>query len=353
MGITKLADLIRQEAPSAISYKDISDYTGKTVAVDASIVLHQFRTAISSFHNRDGVNLSPLTGLFFRTLCFLEHDIKPVFIFDGHPPEQKKSVLERRAKANGWSSSYCSSTVSTRIQDCQSLLQCLGVPYVQAPGDAEAYCAQLVKDGKVDAVASEDMDTMAFGSDLLIRQLNAKKNSEVMEYSLPKALDALQLTYKQFVDLCILLGCDYCEKIQGLGPKKALKLIQQHKTIEDVVLHINRETHPVPLSWRYTEARELFFRAPRGSPPDLVWKEPDEQELVNFLCHKRHVKEMRVRGRMEKFHETLRERRREREETNGAEKSKQTYIKDFFRVTRKRKAPDVVEASREKRAKPQ
>ncbi|KAJ8356717.1 hypothetical protein SKAU_G00195110 [Synaphobranchus kaupii] len=336
MGITKLSDLIRNEAPSAISYKEISDYTGKTIAVDASIVLNQFRTAIPRLHNRNGVNLSPLIGLFYRTLCFLEHDIKPVFVFDGCPPEQKKSVLERRAKASGWSGSYGSSSVSTQVQDCQTLLHHLGVPYVQAPGDAEAFCAQLVKDRKVDAVASEDMDTMAFGSDLLIRQLNAKKNSEVMEYSLPKVLAALQLTYKEFVDLCILLGCDYCEKIQGLGPKRALQLIQEHKTIEKVVLHINRKTHPIPLAWRYRDARELFFQTPQGSQPDLVWKEPDEQELVNFLCHQKHVKEEKVRGRMEKFCQTLTERRREREETNTAEKGKQTCIKDFFRVTRKR-----------------
>lgn len=45
----------------------------------------------------------------------------------------------------------------------------------------------------------------------------------------------------QFVDLCILLGCDYCEKICGLGPKRALRLIQKHRTIENVVLHVNRK----------------------------------------------------------------------------------------------------------------
>lgn len=45
----------------------------------------------------------------------------------------------------------------------------------------------------------------------------------------------------QFVDLCILLGCDYCDKIAGLGPKRALTLIQKHRTIDNVVLHINRK----------------------------------------------------------------------------------------------------------------
>jgi 5'-3' exonuclease len=39
-------------------------------------------------------------------------------------------------------------------------------------------------------------------------------------------LEGLEMTQDQFVDLCILLGCDYCDKIKGIGPKNALKLIQ-------------------------------------------------------------------------------------------------------------------------------
>ncbi|MEQ2269091.1 hypothetical protein XENORESO_021872 [Xenotaenia resolanae] len=85
MGITKLADLIRSDAPDAVSYKDISDYTGKVIALDTSVVLNQFRAATPS--------LSPLTGVFFRTLTFLEHDIKPVFVFDGKPPVEKTPVV--------------------------------------------------------------------------------------------------------------------------------------------------------------------------------------------------------------------------------------------------------------------
>ncbi|KAJ8270508.1 hypothetical protein GJAV_G00115710 [Gymnothorax javanicus] len=331
MGISKLSDLIRSEAPSAISFKEISDYSGKTIAVDASIVLHQFCAAVPRVFNRNGVHLSPLTGLFFRTLCFLEHDIKPVFVFDGCPPEQKKSVLEKRALAAGWSSSNCSGSVSTRIQDCQSLLMRLGVPFLQAPGDAEAYCAQLMKEGKVEG--------------------HGCIWDEIMEYSLSKILAELQLTYEQFVDLCILLGCDYCDKIHGLGPKRALHLIRKHKTIESVVLHIDRKTHPVPLEWKYRDARELFHQVAKANQPDLVWQEPDEQELVNFLCNEKHVNEERVRGRMEKFRKTVRERK-EGAESNTDEKGKQTNIKDFFRVTRKRQAADTVEASRGKRIKP-
>ncbi|XP_055723512.1 probable flap endonuclease 1 homolog [Salvelinus fontinalis] len=349
MGITKLADLIRSDAPGAISYKEICDYTGKVVALDTFIVLNQFRTAVPNLQFQ-----GPLTGLFFRTLTFLEHDIKPLFVFDGKPPGEKSAVLEKRAQAAGWSSPSRSGVVSPQTRDCLHLLKLMGVPIIQAPGDGEALCAHLVKQGVVDAVASEDMDTLPFGGNILIRQLNAKKNSEVIEYSLPKLLDILKITHEEFVDLCILLGCDYCDKITGLGPKRALTLIQQHRNIENVVLNINRKTHPVPLFWQYQDARKLFLDAPLTELPNLVWTEPDEEALVHFLCHEKHVKEQRVRGRMQKFSEKRERLRKEREEDKAAGQSRQTRMEDFFRVTRKRQQPSETGDSigtKEKRAR--
>ncbi|KAF4076255.1 hypothetical protein AMELA_G00212420 [Ameiurus melas] len=323
MGITKLADLIRGDAPGSITYKEIGDYTGKIIALDTSIIMNQFRSAVSN------LKLS-LLGVFYRTLTFLEHDIKPVFVFDGVPPEQKRAVLEKRAQSAGWSSAQRSHTVSSQTKEFLRLLMLLGVP-----------CVQLVSSGVVDAVASEDMDTLAFGGTVLLRQLNAKRDSEVVEYSLPKLLEILQLTQKEFVDLCILLGCDYCDKIAGLGPSRALKLIQKHRNIEDVMLNINRKTHQVPLGWQYQAARKLFLDSPQSEPPRLQWSEPKEPELVNFLCQEKHFKEEKVRGRMEKFRQNLANRRKEREEEKGKGGGRQTSLDQFFRVTRKRRSAEV------------
>uniref|UniRef100_A0A3Q2YFJ0 Zgc:110269 n=1 Tax=Hippocampus comes TaxID=109280 RepID=A0A3Q2YFJ0_HIPCM len=316
MGIIKLADLIRLEAPGAISHKDI----GKIIALDTSIVMNQFRT--------------PLTGLFFRTLTFLEHEIKPVFVFDGRPPGEKLAILQKRAEAAGWRSPNHLGT-SPQTKDCVHLLKLLGVPVVQAPGDAEAFCAWLVRQGAAESVASEDMDTLPFGAHVLIRQLNAKRD-DIVEYSLPKLLEKLQLTHKEFVDLCILLGCDYCDKIAGLGPKRALRLIQKYRTIENVVLHINRKTHPVPDNWKYEDARKLFVETPHAEVPELMWTEPDEEALVGFFCKCTHVEE-RVRRRMERFRQIRESTRKQREEATAAGQGRQTRMDDFFRVLRKRK----------------
>ncbi|XP_068196434.1 probable flap endonuclease 1 homolog isoform X2 [Antennarius striatus] len=284
MGITKLADLIRSDAPDAISRKEISDYTGKVIALDTFIIVNQFRAATP--------RLSPLLGLFFRTLTLLEHDIKPVFVFDGKPPVEKTAVLEKRAETAGWSFPNHTGAASSQTKNCLQLLKLLGVPVIQAPGDAEALCAQLVREGTVDAVASEDMDTLPFGANILIRNVNAKKDSEVVEYSLPKLLEKLQISHQ--------------------------------------------ETHPVPHFWKYNEARKIFLGAPQSVTIELAWTEPDEEAIVKFLCDVKHVKENRVRHRMQTFRQVRESKREEREKEKATGCSRQTRIKDFFRVTRKR-----------------
>lgn len=347
MGITKLADLIRLEAPEAIAHKDISDYSGKIIALDTSIIINQFRTALASTNSAFSLALS---GVFFRTLTLLEHDIKPVFVLDGKPPGEKTAALKKRAEASGWRSVNFSGSASAQTKDCIQLLKLLGVPVVQAPGDAEALCAELVKTGTVHAVASEDMDTLPFGATVLLRQLNASKDSEVVEYSLPKLLNKLNITQKEFVDLCILLGCDYCEKLSYLGPKRALALIQEHRTIEEVVLHVNRKTHPIPHFWKYKEARELFLDQSKSTVPELIWTEPDEEALVRFLSHEKHIKEERVRNRLATFHQKRIKLREERDKNKGM---KQSRMEDFFRVTRKRVQPvDAAQSSTAKIKKP-
>ncbi|TRY93701.1 hypothetical protein DNTS_029407 [Danionella cerebrum] len=294
MGITKLAHLIHFDAPASMCNREIGDLSGKIIALDTSIVVNQFRSAVPSH-----LKLSPLTGLFYRTLAFLENDIKPVFVLDGRPPNQKMALLEKRAQVTGWNSSQSTNSTTGLKHDYCRLLWLMGVPCINAPGEAEALCAHLVKTGRVNAVASEDMDTLAFGGTFLLRQLNAKKDSEITEYSLPKLLESLQLTYK--------------------------------------------ETHPIPPNWQYEDARKLFFETPKIDEPVFAWCEPDEDGLVQFLCKEKTLKEERIRGRMRKFRESRLKKRKQREENEKKGKTRQSRLEDFFPATRKRKSADVKE----------
>ena len=84
------------------------------------------------------------------------------------------------------------------------------------------------------------MDGLTFGSTFLLRHLTASESRKlpIREYSYNKILEELQLNKEEFIDLCILMGCDYCESIKGIGPKKALDLITQYRCIEKIVENI-------------------------------------------------------------------------------------------------------------------
>ena len=65
------------------------------------------------------------------------------------------------------------------------------------------------------------------------------------------ALVGLDLTYHQFVDLCILLGCDYCDSIKGIGPVNGLKLIKQCGDLEGVIAHCEKKKIALPEPFPY------------------------------------------------------------------------------------------------------
>ena len=120
---------------------------------------------------------------------------------------------------------------SKEKNDAMTMLRLMGVPVIQAPGEAEAQCSYLNKTGKIDAVCTEDTDSLVFGTQILIREINNKKEP-VCEVTREKVLSGLNLTEDQFTDMCILCGCDYASKIEGIGPVKAYKFIQDYKNLE-------------------------------------------------------------------------------------------------------------------------
>lgn len=219
--------------------------------------IYQFLIAVRSegtqLSNDAGETTSHLMGIFYRTLRMMDHGIKPVYVFDGKPPTLKSGELakrlERRQEAQAGLEKaqetgdaenldkFSRRTVKVTRQhndDCKKLLKLMGVPYVEAPCEAEAQCAALARAGKVYAAGSEDMDTLTFGSSVLLRHLtfSEARKEPIKEIRLDKVLEGLQLSMAEFIDLCILLGCDYCDSIKGVGPKRAVDLIKEHKSLE-------------------------------------------------------------------------------------------------------------------------
>ena len=286
MGIKGLAKLLSDEAPDCIREVPLSSLQGRKIAVDASMAIYQFLIAVRSggpnqqaamLTNADGETTSHIQGIFNRTIRFIVEGIRPVYVFDGKPPQFKSHELlkrrEKRAKAEealkaaeeagdvGEQDKQSKRLVragTKENEDCIRLLGLMGVPVIRAPCEAEAQAAALARAGKVYAAATEDMDALTFRTPVQLRKMtfaNAK-SSDVQQIDYARAIAGLGIDHDQFVDLCILLGCDYCETIRGIGPKTALRLVREHGNIETILRNINREKHAVPESYEPKEARE-------------------------------------------------------------------------------------------------
>lgn len=66
-----------------------------------------------------------------------------------------------------------------------------------------------------------------------------------------------------------MLGCDYTHSIKGIGPKRAIELIKNHKSLEKIIENIDSKKFTIPEDWNYKEAR-LLFQEPEVSNSDDI-----------------------------------------------------------------------------------
>ena len=195
------------------------------------------------------------------------------------------------------------------IKDVQELLTLMGVPWYEAPGEAEAQASRMCAQGIVYGTGTEDMDALTFGTTKLVRHLTESeaRKKPVLEFDLQSVLKGMGVTMDQFIDICILCGCDYCPSIRGIGPKKAIDFIRKWKNIEGVLENIKgMERYKVPENWMYKKARDLFKNpdvTDKEDLPPFKWTGPKEKELTNFLVERCNFNKDRVEkalGRLKK-----------------------------------------------------
>ena len=329
MGIKGLTKLLSDHAPGCMREQKFEGYLDRKVAIDASMHIYQFMMVVGrqgdqQLTNDAGEVTSHLQGMFMRTCRMLEAGIKPVYVFDGKPPTMKGGELAKRkdkreqaeadlAKAKEAGDAEMIEKMSKRTvrvsreqsQEVMRLARLLGLPVFEAPCEAEASCAALCKAGLVYAAASEDMDTLCFSCPKLARNLMApaSQGKPILEFDFERCLKELELTWDQFIDVCIMCGCDYCDSIKGIGPVKALQLIKKHGCIEKLLEDLDKEKYVVPEDWPFDEARKLFKN------PDVVdtnglelkFTAPDEEGVVDFLVKEKQFSEDRVRNALKKL----------------------------------------------------
>ncbi|MBL7160201.1 MAG: flap endonuclease-1, partial [Candidatus Aenigmarchaeota archaeon] len=245
---------------------EIEYLRGRTIAVDAFLWMHQFLSIIRGY---DGTPLktskgkisSHISGICYRSAKLIEAGVNLVWVFDGPKPEFKYVVSERRtvreeaekrwkkALAAGKmdearSAAQQTATVNKEmIEDSKKLLEYMGIPFVQAPSEGEAQCAHMCKSKVVYGSASQDFDSLMFGSSLLIRNLSitGKRKVPRKKYyvevkpeliELERVLKELGINQDQLILVGMLIGSDFNPGIHGIGPKKALKIVKEEKTLD-------------------------------------------------------------------------------------------------------------------------
>lgn len=118
------------------------------------------------------------------------------------------------------------------IQECQQLLKLFGLPYVTAPMEAEAQCAELVSLGLVDGTVTDDSDIFLFGGTRVYK--NMFNQSKFVECYLATDLEKeYSLTRHKLIQIAHLLGSDYTEGIPTVGPVTALEILSEFETLEE------------------------------------------------------------------------------------------------------------------------
>ncbi len=330
----------------------LDSLSGKAIAIDAFNMLYQF---LSSIRQEDGTPLmdykgnvtAHLSGLFYRNCKLLEHGIRPIYVFDGKAHAFKERVQGERAEAKRraeekWRAALeqekleeakkfaqgTSRLSGAMVEESKRLLDAMGIPAVQAPSDGEAQAAMMVQQGLAHATASQDYDAMMFGSPLLVRNLSITGRRKVPRQDryilvepelieLKETLSSIGLDRAQLVLIGILLGTDFNEGVKRVGPKTALKIVKEHRTLDAVAAYV-KEKYDYSFEVDAEEVMNLFLDPPYSPPGELKWRPIDGARVRRMLVDEHDFSEDRV-GRMVSEVERI-----------AKERSAQSKLDDWF-----------------------
>ena len=327
----------------------LENLRSKSLAVDANNTLYQFLALIrmpdgTPLQDTDGNITSHLAGLMFRsTRLISDYSIRLVFVFDGKPPKLKQQEIMKRRKlrekatrewkaalkAGDHITAFSKAVMTSRlrrpmIEDAKRLLQLLGIPFVQAPSEAEAQTAYMAHRGDVWAASSKDYDSLLFGAPRLLRYLTISGKEFLPSRGTTRPLKPElinlnsfllhhRITREQLIDVAFLMGTDFNEGIKGIGPKTAVNLLRKYGKIKNMPAEIRSRIE----NQNYMQVREIFLKPPVTRDYTLNYGILDEDGLTDFLCNQRDFSHQRVRTIIKRMNEFY-------------EKKKQTELEEWF-----------------------
>ncbi|ABR54529.1 XPG I [Methanococcus vannielii SB] len=286
----------------------------KSAAIDAMNVIYQFLSSIrlkdgSPLKNRSGEITSTYNGIFYKTIYMLENEITPIWVFDGKSHDLKEKTKEDRRKLRQNAlENYLEAKEQDNLENMQKyakranfldkktienskrLLELMGVPYINAPSEGEAQCAELVKSKNASFVVSQDYDSILYGAESVVKNItSSNKSLELIELS--KVLTELNVNLLELIDVAILIGTDYNPGgIKGIGPKKAFEVVKKGQ-MEKYAFEIQN----------YSEIRKIFDEPNVITDYEIGLKLPRKDELIEFLVEENDFSKERVLPNIEKL----------------------------------------------------
>ena len=228
MGIQYLNNYIKKNTNPGSTIKiTFAELSNKIIAIDTSIYLYKF-----------SLNNTLLENIYVMISLFKQHNIIPIFVFDGVPPKEKENIIKKRQADKNIAKQKCEqlqeqlfnstdineqtilneniSSLKKRciklkkhdIEKVRNLMNAFGVYYMDAEGEADELCAKLVITEKAYACLSEDMDLFLYGCPRVLRYMSLTTSTFIIYY-LNKILQDLNLSLKEFKQICVLSGSDY------------------------------------------------------------------------------------------------------------------------------------------------
>ena len=308
MGIKKLNKFLTKH--NCISYynslDDLNDviihnnkFTHKKIyAIDTSLYMYKYTYSYKNY----------LVGFLNQISKLLSNNIIPIYVFEGIPPEEKKEVIqmryEKKNKLKERIKILEESLINASCQDdkddiekeikrlsrqviqikknmldsLKEMLDILNIKYINSIGESDSMCNYLYKNNFVDAIISDDMDILVSGVKYMIK-FEYKK---VVLYDLDLILDKINLDHIRFIEMCVILGCDYVKPIPKLNMERITELIYTDLSLEQIITVINNthintkvqtlldmnndiDTHIIERLYRnpldYITAKNIFIKA--------------------------------------------------------------------------------------------
>jgi len=212
------------------------------------------------------------------------------------------------------------------IEESKELLEALGIPTIQSVGEGEAQAAQIVKSMNAWASASQDYDSLLYGTPRLIRNLTLSRkrktssgvyvDTEIEVVEFEKLLNHLQINQEQLICLGILVGTDFNPGgVKGIGQKRALDIVKRNEFPVKIFEYIEKaEKYEMNFDWQ--EIFKEFNSQEKIDADNLKFEKPDFEKIMEILLRRGFSKE-RIESGIKKLQEI-------------EEQKKQKGLQDFF-----------------------